>query len=170
MVVVPKRARSKDKVVNDLRALASILQGLRASAKSIVLTNGVFDILHVGHLRYLEDARSRGDFLVVAVNSDRSAEAIKGKGHPVVPVEERIEMVSGLWIVDYVTKFDDDTADRLIQRLKPDLYAKGTDYNSKTLPERKTLKDLNIKAVFVGDKKTHATSKIIQRIRKKKFP
>ena len=170
MVVVPERARSKDKVVNDLRALASILQGLRASAKSIVLTNGVFDLLHVGHLRYLEDARSRGDFLVVAVNSDRSAEVIKGKGHPVVPVEERVEMVSGLWIVDYVTKFDDDTADRLIQRLKPDLYAKGTDYNSKTLPERKTLKDLNIKAVFVGDKKTHATSKIIQRIRKKKFP
>ncbi len=169
MVVVPKRARSKDKLVKDLRPLAAILEGVRASGKTVVLTNGVFDILHVGHLRYLEDARSRGDFLVVAVNSDRSAEAIKGKGHPIVPAAERMEMLSGLWVVDYVTQFDDETADRLIELFKPDIYAKGTDYNTKTLPERKTLKALSIKAVFVGDKKAHATSKLIKKIKKKKL-
>ena len=82
MVVVPKRARSKDKLVKDLRPLAAILEGVRASGKTVVLTNGVFDILHVGHLRYLEDARSRGDFLVVAVNSDRSAEYMSGNDWP----------------------------------------------------------------------------------------
>ncbi len=100
MVVVPKKARSKDKVVKELRSLAAILKGVRASGKTVVLTNGVFDILHVGHLRYLEDAKSRGDFLVVAVNNDKSAEAIKGKGHPLVPAAERMELLSGLWVVD----------------------------------------------------------------------
>lgn len=169
MVVVPKRARSKDKIVKELRPLAAILKGVRASGKSVVLTNGVFDILHVGHLRYLEDAKSRGDFLVVAVNDDKSAETIKGKGHPLVPLNERMELLSGLWVVDYVTTFADETADRLIELIKPDLYAKGTDYNTKTLPERKTLKALNIKPIFVGDKKSHATSKLVQKIKKRKL-
>lgn len=169
MVVVPKKARSKDKVVKELRSLAAILKGVRASGKTVVLTNGVFDILHVGHLRYLEDAKSRGDFLVVAVNNDKSAEAIKGKGHPLVPAAERMELLSGLWVVDYVTLFADETADRLIELIHPDLYAKGTDYNTKTLPERKTLKALNIKPMFVGDKKSHATSKLIQKLKKKRL-
>lgn len=169
MVVVPKRTRSKDKIVKDLRSLAAVLKGVRASGKSVVLTNGVFDILHVGHLRYLEDAKARGDFLVVAVNDDKSAEAIKGKGRPLVPLAERMELLSGLWVVDYVTMFDAETADHLIEVIRPDLYAKGTDYNTKTLPERKTLKALNIKPVFVGDKKSHATSKLIQRIKKKRL-
>ena len=142
---------------------------MRASGKTVVLTNGVFDILHVGHLRYLEDAKSRGDFLVVAVNNDKSAEAIKGKGHPLNPVAERMELLSGLWVVDYVTVFADETADRLIELINPDFYAKGTDYNTKTLPERKTLKTLNIKPIFVGDRKSHATSKLIQKIKKKKL-
>jgi rfaE bifunctional protein nucleotidyltransferase chain/domain len=169
LVVVPRKVRSKDKIITDLRALSAILEGVRASAKTIVLTNGVFDLMHVGHVRYLEDARSRGDFLVVAVNSDRTAEQLKGKGFPINPLNERMELLSALWFTDYVTTFDDETADDLIQLLKPDFYAKGTDYNTKTLPERKTIKDLGIKAVFVGDKKTHATRKTVQRIRKKKF-
>jgi rfaE bifunctional protein nucleotidyltransferase chain/domain len=169
LVVVPKKARSKDKIVKELRSLAAILKGVRASGKTVALTNGVFDLLHVGHLRYLEDAKSRADFLVVAVNNDKSAEAIKGKGHPIVPVAERMEMLSGLWVVDYVTLFGDETADRLIEMFRPDFYAKGTDYNTKTLPERRTLKALNIKPVFVGDKKSHATSKMIQKIKKKKL-
>lgn len=169
MVVVPKRQRSKDKIVKEVRTLAQILKGVRAGGKTVVLTNGVFDLLHVGHLRYLEDAKSRGDFLVVAVNDDKSAEAIKGKGHPLVPVAERMELLSGLWVVDYVTTFADETADRLIGLIKPDLYAKGTDYNTKTLPERKTLKELNIKPIFMGDKKSHATRKLIQRIKNRKL-
>ena len=169
MVVVPKKARSKDKIVKELRPLAGILKGLRASGKTVALTNGVFDIMHVGHLRYLEDAKSRADFLVVAVNNDQSAEAIKGKGHPVIPVAERLELLSGLWVVDYVTVFTDETADKLIELIQPDFYVKGTDYNTKTLPERKTLKALNIKPLFLGDKKSHATSHLIQKIKKKKF-
>lgn len=169
MVVVPRKVRSKDKVVSSLRTLRPILQGLRAQGKQVVLTNGVFDLLHVGHVRCLEDARARGDYLVVAVNDDKSTEANKGKGHPILPVEERMEMISALWFVDYVTKFEDETADDLIRTLTPDVYAKGTDYNSRNLPEKAVLKELDIKPVFVGDKKGHSTSKIIQRIRKKKF-
>jgi rfaE bifunctional protein nucleotidyltransferase chain/domain len=165
LVVVPRKVRSKDKVVTDLKALAAILDGVRASGKTVVLTNGVFDLLHVGHVRY----RSRGDFLVVAVNSDKTTEKIKGKGYPIHPAAERMEMLSALWFTDYVTTFDDETADALIEKLRPSVYAKGTDYNTKTLPENKTLKALGIKAVFVGDKKTHATKKTVNRIRKKKF-
>ena len=169
MVVVPRKVRSKDKVQTDLEALAIILRGLQSQGKTLVLTNGVFDLLHVGHTRCLEDARARGDYLIVAVNSDKAAEGLKGKGHPIIDAEERMELLSTLWFVDYVTVFEDATADELIRTIKPDFYAKGTDYNAKTLPEKDTLKELGIKPVFVGDKKGHSTSKVIQRIRRKKF-
>ena len=169
MVVRPRRIRSKDKVHKNRHALIAILTGLRSQGKSIVLTNGVFDLVHVGHVRYLEDARARGDYLVVAVNSDKSAEAIKGKGHPVVPLEERMEMLSAWWFVDYVVGFDEETAEELIRAVKPDIYAKGSDYNLRTLPDRKVLRQEGVKAMFVGDKKGHSTRKLIQRIRKKRF-
>jgi rfaE bifunctional protein nucleotidyltransferase chain/domain len=168
LVVVPRHLRSKDKIVPEPKALRAVLQGLRIQGKSIVLTNGVFDLVHVGHVRSLEDARSRGDFLVVALNSDRSAEANKGKGRPLVPLDERMELISAFWFVDYVTSFDGETADGLLEVLQPDFYAKGTDYTLKTLPEKDTLKKLGIKAIFVGDKKDHSTQKLIQKIRRKK--
>ncbi|MFT4844400.1 MAG: rfaE bifunctional protein nucleotidyltransferase chain/domain [Hyphomicrobiaceae bacterium] len=168
LVVVPRKQRSKDKVITDRKSLAAILNGLRTSGKNVVLTNGVFDLLHVGHLRCLEDARSRGDLLVVAVNSDTSAEALKGKGHPVIPCAERMEMLSGLAFVDYVTTFEDETADELLRQLHPSMYAKGTDYTLKTLPEKATIKELEIKAVFVGDKKGHSTSALVAQIAKLK--
>ena len=139
-----------------------------AQGKTVVLTNGVFDLLHVGHVRCLEDARSRGDFLVVAVNSDDSAARLKGKGRPVVPEAERMEVLSGLGFVDYVTSFGEETADKLIEQLRPTIYAKGTEYTLKALPERETLKRLDVKAVFVGDKKTHATTRLLQRLKKVK--
>ncbi|HEX6813941.1 MAG TPA: adenylyltransferase/cytidyltransferase family protein [Planctomycetota bacterium] len=166
MVVVPRKQRSKDKVVTDRRSLAAILAGLRASGKTVVLTNGVFDLLHVGHTRCLEDARSRGDLLVVAVNGDKSAEALKGKGHPLQPAAERMEVLAGLSFVDYVTTFEEPTADELLGTLRPTLYAKGKDYSLKTLPEKETLRQCDIKAVFVGDKKTHSTSKLIGKVQK----
>ena len=169
MVVVPRKVRSKDKVFPEAKTLQPILAGLQGQEKLIVLTNGVFDLMHVGHVRYLEDARSRGDFLVVALNNDKSTELNKGKGHPVIPLEERMELISSLWFVDYVTSFADETADELLRMFKPNIYAKGTDYSARTLPERNVLKELDIKPVFVGDKKAHSTSKLIQRIRKKKF-
>ena len=168
MVVVPKKHRSKDKVIADRKSLALILSGLRASGKVIVLTNGVFDLLHVGHTRCLEDARSRGDILVVAVNSDKSAEALKGKGQPIVPAAERMELLAALSFVDYVTTFEEETADELLRQLQPTMYAKGTDYNVKNLPEKATIKELDIKPVFVGDKKGHSTTKLIQKIAKLK--
>ena len=155
MVVVPRHKLSKDKIIPDRKSLAAILFGLKAQGKVLVLTNGVYDLLHVGHVRCLEDARSRGDFLVVAVNSD--------------PSKERMEVLAGLGFVDYVTVFDEDTADALIEQLKPNVYAKGTEYTLKTLPERDTLKKHEIKAIFVGDKKTHSSSKLIEKIKKKKF-
>lgn len=169
MVVVPRKQRSKDKIITDRKSLAAILGGLMAQGKVVVLTNGVFDLLHVGHVRYLEDARSRGDFLVVAVNGDSSAEKLKGRGHPVVPASERMELLAGMWFVDYVTTFDEPTADKILQLFKPSLYAKGTDRTLKALPERDTLKALDVKAVFVGDKKSHSSSKLIQKIKKRKF-
>ncbi len=169
MVVVPRKVRSKDKVIPNMRNLAAVLHGLQSQGKVIVLTNGVFDLLHVGHVRCLEDARARGDYLVVAVNDDKSTERLKGKGHPILPVDQRMEMLSTLWFVDYVTSFSEDTAEELLRTVQPDLYAKGTDYNARTLPERGIVKELGIKAAFVGDKKANSTSKIIQRIRKKKF-
>jgi len=169
LAVVPKRHRSKDKIVTDRRSLAAIVSGLKTSGKIVVLTNGVFDLLHVGHTRCLEDARSRGDLLVVAINSDKSAEALKGKGHPMLPEDERMEVLSALSFVDYVTTFDEPTAEALLDSLRPSLYAKGTDYTLKTLPEKDTLKKHDIKAVFVGDKKTHSTSKLISKIKKKKL-
>jgi rfaE bifunctional protein nucleotidyltransferase chain/domain len=168
LALAPRKLRSKDKVITDRKSLAAILAGLRASGKLVVLTNGVFDLLHVGHTRCLEDAKSRGDILVVAVNTDKSAEALKGKGHPVVPEEERMEVLAALSFVDYVTCFEEASADALLQQLQPNLYAKGSDYTLKTLPEKDTLKALDIKAVFVGDKKSHSTTKMIQKIQKLK--
>jgi rfaE bifunctional protein nucleotidyltransferase chain/domain len=168
LVVVPRKQRSKDKIVTDKKSLASIVGGLRASGKVVVMTNGVFDLLHVGHTRCLEDARSRGDLLVVAVNTDRSAEVLKGRGQPVVPEDERMEVLAALTFVDYVTSFEEQTADALLDQLRPNLYAKGSDYTLKTLPEKDTLKNLDIKAVFVGDKKSHSTTKLLQKIQKLK--
>jgi D-glycero-beta-D-manno-heptose 1-phosphate adenylyltransferase len=168
LVVVPRKQRSKDKVFADKKSLAAILAGLRASGKVVVLTNGVFDLMHVGHTRCLEDAKSRGDVLVVAVNSDKSAEALKGKGQPIVPLAERMELLAALSFVDYVTSFDEDSAEAVLELLRPTLYAKGTDYTLKTLPEKDVVKRLDIKAVFVGDKKAHSTSKLIQKIQKLK--
>jgi len=153
-------------VFTDRKSLAAILSGLRASGKTIILTNGIFDLLHVGHLRCLEDARSRGDLLVFSVNSDKSTVAIKGKGHPIIPCAERMEMLSGLSFVDYVTTFEEETADDLLRQLHPTMYATGTDYSLKTLPEKAVVKELDIKAVFAGDTKGHSTTKLIQKIGK----
>lgn len=169
MVVQVRKLKSKDKIHKHRSTLVAILSGLQSQGKTIVLTNGVYDLVHVGHVRCLEDARARGDFLVVAVNSDKSAEAIKGKGRPIVPLEERMEMLSAWWFVDYVVAFDEETAEGLIRTFKPDIYAKGSDYTLRTLPERKVLREEGVKAMFVGDKKGHSTRKLIQRIRKKKF-
>ncbi|HHI78451.1 MAG TPA: D-glycero-beta-D-manno-heptose 1-phosphate adenylyltransferase [Planctomycetes bacterium] len=169
MALVVKKKRSKDKIVKNKKTLAGILEGLKSQGKKVVLTNGCFDILHVGHARCLEDAKSRGDFLVVALNEDPVVTKLKGRGYPINPLEDRMELVASLTSVDYVTAFGDETADEILKLFKPTLYAKGTDYTERTVPERNTAKEVGAKIVIVGDKKSHATSKVVQKIRRRKF-
>jgi rfaE bifunctional protein nucleotidyltransferase chain/domain len=137
----------------------------RAARKIIVFANGAFDLLHVGHIRYLEAARREGDWLAVGVNSDRSVERGKGKGRPILPEAERAEIVSALACVDAVVVFDEDSPASLLSELKPDVHAKGTDYEAETVPERGVVAAYGGRTVIVGDPKDHATTDLIERIR-----
>ena len=168
MSVKPRPKRSKEKIVKNRSLLAQIVAGLRSQGKVVVFTNGCFDLLHVGHIRAMEDAASRGDFLVVGLNTDKSVQGLKGRSHPIVPQEERAEVVAALEFVDYVTFFDEETADAVLEELHPDILAKGQDYTERTVPERNTAKELGIRILIVGDKKKHSTKDLIQRIRRRK--
>src|SRR5881628_2267392 len=119
----------------DMEELAARAKELRAAGKKLVATNGCFDLLHVGHVRYLQAARALGDVLVVGVNSDASVQALKGLSRPVVPGVERAELLAGLRCVDYVTLFDDATPEALIEALRPAIHVKGGDYRAEELPE-----------------------------------
>jgi rfaE bifunctional protein nucleotidyltransferase chain/domain len=132
-----------------------------------VLANGCFDLLHVGHVRYLNAARRLGDVLFVGVNSDRSVSRLKGTGRPLMDEDERAEMVSALGAVDYVVVFDGDTAERLIERLKPDVHAKGTDYTPESVPERPAVVAIGGKVVIAGDQKAHSARDLIATIVKR---
>jgi rfaE bifunctional protein nucleotidyltransferase chain/domain len=135
--------------------------------KKIVLANGCFDILHVGHLRYLKDARSLGDVLVVAVNSDESMRLIKDPGRPILPQDERVELVSALRCVDYVVVFDEPDVTRVLDVLRPAVHAKGTDYTEETVPERDAVMRYGGAVRIAGDPKNHSTHDIIERILEK---
>lgn len=154
------------KIIMDTRRLAAILARHRRAGDKTALTNGVFDLLHVGHLRSLEDAKRRADVLVVAVNSDRSAHRYKGPGRPIVPAAERMELLAALSCVDYVTVFDEPTVTRLILALKPDWHAKGTDYTPKTDPERAAVAAVGGRTLIVGDAKKHSVTDLIGRVRR----
>lgn len=145
--------------------LSTILGALRAQGKTIVLANGCFDLLHVGHVRFLADAKSRGDYLVVAINSDESVRANKGADRPIVPEDERAEVLAALECVDYVTVFGETTADEILKSLRPSLHAKGTDYDPAHVPEAATLKALGISTVICGDPKDHSTRDLLARLR-----
>ena len=152
-------------IVRDLDQLAETIEALKAEGKTIVMTNGTFDLLHVGHLRSLEDARSRGDVLVVAVNSDASVRGYKGPNLPIQPEAERAELLAGLRCVDYVTIFDELTVDNVLLKLKPQIHAKGTEYDPATVPEGPTVRSYGGEIAIVGDPKAHSTSWLIARIR-----
>jgi len=137
----------------------------RSEGKTIALANGLFDILHVGHLRYLEAAAGEADILVVAVNSDRSARELKGPGRPLVPELERAELLAGFRCVDHVLVFNEATVAGVLGDLKPDVHCKGTDYTEETVPERGVAKKLGIRIAIVGDAKRHATREMVARIR-----
>lgn len=156
---------SRRSAVGKRRALAELvaeLEPLRAGRR-VVLTNGVFDLLHVGHLRYLEAARAHGDVLVVAVNSDASTRAYKGPTRPIIPEDERAELVGGLECVDYVVVFEERDVCTIIDALRPDVHAKGTDYTVASVPERARVEAYGGQVVICGDPKDHSTTELIAR-------
>jgi rfaE bifunctional protein nucleotidyltransferase chain/domain len=149
-----------------LEALAREVERLRREGRRIAFANGHFDLLHVGHLRYLKAAREAADVLVVAVNDDASVERLKGPGRPIVPAAERAELVAALRPVDLVTVFAGDSPAALLARLKPDLHCKGTDYGApERVPEYQLVRAYGGETRLVGDPKDHATSDLIARIR-----
>src|SRR5690242_6769444 len=137
---------------------------LRTEGRRIVLANGCFDLLHVGHVRYLQAARALGDVLFVGINADAAVARLKGPGRPLMPAAERAELLSALRGVDHVVVFEDDTADKLIAAIRPDIHAKGTDYTPDTVPERDTVRACGGRVVIVGDPKAHATRDAIETI------
>ena len=141
-----------------------LAERLRAAGKRIVVANGCFDLLHVGHVRYLEAARKLGDVLFVGINGDAAVARLKGPGRPLMPAEERVEVLSALRSVDHVVVFDDDTADKLIEAVRPDVHAKGTDYTPDSVPERETVRACGGRVAIVGDPKDHATRDVIGEI------
>jgi rfaE bifunctional protein nucleotidyltransferase chain/domain len=154
------------KIIRDHDELSRRVAALKQQGKRIVFTNGGFNLLHVGHIRSLRDAKSRGDILVVAVNSDTSIKKNKGEGYPVIPEDERLEVLSELASIDLLTVFSDQTVDSLLLQLQPHVHAKGTDYTKETVPERATVLSYGGEIAIVGDPKDHATSRIIDLIKK----
>lgn len=169
MALTVSRKKFKDKIVKSQRNLGAIVDGLKSQGKSIVLTTGCFDLLHVGHARFLEDAKSRGDFLVVGVFDDKVAAKHKGKGFPIQESIERMEVLAALESVDYVCEVADEDGASLIAALSPSVYAKGTDHNERALTERAAIKANGVKFLACGDKKAHSAAKIVGKIRKRKF-
>jgi len=149
-----------------LPSLVARLAGLPGDRGGLVLANGIFDLIHVGHVRYLAGAKEAGSTLVVALNSDASARRLKGKGRPLMPLSERMEIVAALECVDWVTSFEENSVEQVLRRIVPGVHAKGTDYTVESVPERAVAQSLGIRTVIVGDPKRHATSDLIQRIGK----
>jgi rfaE bifunctional protein nucleotidyltransferase chain/domain len=144
-----------------LADLADERDAWRREGLRVVLANGAFDLLHVGHVRYLASARTLGDRLVVAVNSDLSVRQSKGAGRPIVPEAERIEILSHLWMVDRIVAFDEPTVTGVLLTLRPEIHAKGTDYTVDTVPEREVVRSYGGETAICGDSKDHATSDLI---------
>lgn len=149
-----------------LSELKEKLAAERAAGRRIVVANGHFDLLHVGHLRYLRAAKAEGDVLVVALNDDVSVASLKGAGRPIVPALERAELLAALAPVDYVTIFAGDSPAPLLQDLRPDVHCKGTDYGSpERVPEYPVVRAYGGRTALVGDPKDHATSELIQKVK-----
>jgi len=144
--------------------LVSRVQAARDGGARIVLANGCFDVLHVGHVRYLAGARELGDVLVVGINSDEQVAIQKGAGRPVLPANERAEIVAALESVSFVTIFNEPTVEELLLALKPDVHAKGTDYTTDSVPERDVVRSYGGQVAIVGDPKDHSTSEIIAKV------
>lgn len=144
--------------------LSDLVNADRRAGRTVAFANGCFDLLHVGHVRYLQASASQADRLVVAINDDESVRALKGPPQPILPASERAELVAALSGVDYVVLFSDLTVSRLLERLKPDVHCKGTDYTVDSVPERAIVQAYGGRTAIVGDSKDHATRDLLARI------
>ncbi len=152
------------KRVFTLDALAQVVASNKQRGLVTVFTNGCFDLLHAGHVRCLFDARSRGDRLVVAINSDRSIRTMKGPPLPIYTEEDRVQLICALECVDHVYVFEEQTVDHILATVKPDIHAKGSDYTEETVPERKTVLAYGGRIAIVGGAKTHSTRDTVRTI------
>jgi rfaE bifunctional protein nucleotidyltransferase chain/domain len=157
--------RADSKIVSS-DSLRELIAERKRQGQRVVFANGCFDTLHVGHVRYLEGARREGDVLVVAVNADSSVCALKGPGRPILPESARGALVAALRAVDYVLLFNEPTVDALLEFLRPDVHAKGTDYTVESVPERATAARLGIRVAIVGDPKDHSTREFLDSVGK----
>jgi rfaE bifunctional protein nucleotidyltransferase chain/domain len=155
-------------VVTTEEELVAAVARERAAGKTVAFANGCFDLLHVGHVRYLQGAAAEADRLIVAVNDDRSVAGLKGEGRPILPAAERAELVSALRGVDYVVLFGDANVERLLLLVKPDVHCKGTDYTVESVPERAVVAGYGGRTAIVGDPKNHATQAILARVARTK--
>jgi D-glycero-beta-D-manno-heptose 1-phosphate adenylyltransferase len=156
-MTVPKKLLS-------LELLEPVVAALKASGKTVVFANGCFDLLHVGHVRYLQGARQLGDALVVGLNSDASVRQLKGPQRPLMPENERAEILAALACVDFIVIFQETTVEALLRVLKPDIQCKGTDYTEETVPEREVVRSYGGRVEIAGDPKDHSTRDLIQDI------
>ncbi len=147
--------------------LHGVLEEHHRSGRKIVFANGVFDLLHAGHVRYLQSARDEGDLLVVGINSDASARKLKGPGRPILTERARAALVAAIAAVDYVVIFDEPDVSSLLREFQPDVHAKGTDYTVETVPERELANLLGIRVAIVGDPKRHSTRDLLARVRQR---
>ena len=154
-------------LILDRDALVARITAEKAKGAQVVLANGCFDVLHAGHVRYLQGARALGDLLVVGINSDAQVARLKGAGRPLLPERDRAELIASLEVVDMVTIFDEPTVTELLLALKPDVHAKGTDYTEETVPERDVVRSYGGRVAIVGDPKDHSTSEILRKVSSK---
>jgi rfaE bifunctional protein nucleotidyltransferase chain/domain len=156
-------ANSAARILDRNRLIARVAIARKNGAR-VVLANGCFDILHVGHVRYLEGARALGDLLVVGINSDEQVRLLKGEGRPLIPERERAEIIASLRAVDIVTIFPEPNVEALIRALRPDIHAKGTDYTAETVPERDVVISCGGRVAIVGDPKDHSTTEMVRKV------
>ena len=156
------------RIFTDASILSGRLEDDRGRGGKVVLANGCFDFVHVGHVRYLAEAAEHGDILVVAVNDDGSTRRLKGKGRPMMPAPERAEILASMRFVDYVLIFGEDTVDGVLRTLRPDVHAKGTDYTVDTVPELETAREIGCRTVITGDPKERSSRELISRLRREK--
>ena len=147
--------------------LIIVVEKAKRAGKRIVFANGCFDVLHVGHVRYLAAARALGDLLIVGINSDEQTRRLKGEGRPLLPQEQRAEIISSIAAVDFVTIFEEPTVEQLLLALKPDIHAKGTDYTEDSVPERDVVRSFGGRVAIVGDPKDHSSSEMIEKVSSK---